>query len=226
VRAKVDAWFDQGRLWPDPMVGLNPTFAVGGSVDDLVTDAVLHPRCGEIFRAGKSVIDPTGKPMTLYQHQVEAVHQAKAAHNYVLTTGTGSGKSLAYIVPIVDYVLRNPGKGIKAIVVYPMNALANSQLEELGKFLHHGIAGEPVTFARYTGQEDEERRKEIQDNPPDIILTNYVMLELILTRVRQVHDCEPRSLNALETNPSISSIQPSHAPPCAHPRSCLDVRSP
>ena len=57
---------------------------------------------------------------------------AKAGGNYVLTTGTGSGKSLAYIVPIVDHVLRRgSGKGIQAIVVYPMNALANSQMGEL-----------------------------------------------------------------------------------------------
>ena len=184
IREKVDSWFEQGRLWPDPMVGLNPTFANGGSVDDLVADGTLHQSCKEIFRAGKSERDPIGTPMTLYRHQVEALKQAKSGHNYVLTTGTGSGKSLAYIIPIVDHVLRHPGKGIKAIVVYPMNALANSQEEELRKFLDHGLEGRPATFARYTGQEDEERRKEIQDNPPDIILTNYVMLELILTRVR------------------------------------------
>ena len=184
IREKVDAWFTQGRLWPDPMVGLNPAFAPGATVASLVAEGLLHPACASIFRSGKSEHDPVGTPMTLYRHQVAAIHRAKAGENYVLTTGTGSGKSLAYIVPIVDYVLRNPGRGIKAIVVYPMNALANSQEEELRKFLAHGTEGHRVTFARYTGQEDEERRKEIQDNPPDIILTNYVMLELILTRVR------------------------------------------
>ncbi|HEX2301754.1 MAG TPA: DEAD/DEAH box helicase, partial [Pseudonocardiaceae bacterium] len=91
----------------------------------------------------------------------------------------------AYIVPIVDRVLREgSGRGIKAIVVYPMNALANSQREELAKFLTHGYGegAEPVTFARYTGQEDDDTRKEILRNPPDILLTNYVMLELVLTR--------------------------------------------
>ena len=63
----------------------------------------------------------------------------------MLTTGTGSGKSLAYIVPIVDSVLRerdaNGGSvapGVKAIIVYPMNALANSQMGELEKFLTFG----------------------------------------------------------------------------------------
>jgi len=102
----------------------------------------------------------------------------------VLKTGTGSGKSLAYIVPIVDYVLRRgSGKGIRAIVVYPMNALANSQYQELEKFLTRGFpGGSPVTFRLYTGQQSEEQRTEIIANPPDILLTNYVMLELLLTR--------------------------------------------
>ena len=72
--------------------------------------------------------------------------------SYVLTTGTGSGKSMAYIVPIVDRVLREgSGKGVRAIVVYPMNALANSQRNELEKFL--GKEHQKVTFERYTGQE-------------------------------------------------------------------------
>jgi ATP-dependent helicase YprA (DUF1998 family) len=105
-----------------------------------------------------------------------------------LTTGTGSGKSLAYIIPIVDYVLRHgSGSGIQAIVVYPMNALANSQEGELEKFLCHGYPNGkgPVTFARYTGQESDERRHQIIAYPPDILLTNYVMLELILTRPQE-----------------------------------------
>jgi ATP-dependent helicase YprA (DUF1998 family) len=60
---------------------------------------------------------------------------AHAGHNYILTTGTGSGKSLSYIMPIVNHVLRRgSGRGIQSIVVYPMNALANSQMGELQKF--------------------------------------------------------------------------------------------
>ncbi len=80
-----------------------------------------------------------------------------------MTTGTGSGKSLAYIVPIVDRVLRerdrDPGApgSVMAIVVYPMNALANSQRHELERFLTdgYGWGKEPVSFARCTGQESE-----------------------------------------------------------------------
>jgi hypothetical protein len=64
-----------------------------------------------------------------------------------------------------------------------MNALANSQLGELEKFL--GTANQPVSFERYTGQESSEKRASIIANPPDILLTNYVMLELVLTRPRE-----------------------------------------
>ena len=185
IHGHVDEAFEQGRLWPAPQIGLNPTFKSGGTVDEFVDSRLLHERCREIFRLDKSSTDAVGKPMALHQHQVDAIHAAKAGDNYVLTTGTGSGKSLSYIVPIVDHVLRSgTGEGVKAVVVYPMNALANSQAEELAKFLDHGSWGgiRPVSFARYTGQDDRDARESILQNPPDIILTNYVMLELILTR--------------------------------------------
>ncbi len=116
--------------------------------------------------------------------------KSRARARATLTTGTGSGKSLAYIVPIVDAVLRDRlahgarRPGVKAIVVYPMNALANSQVEEMRKFLQFGYpeGGEPVTFARYTGQESRDERRRILAEPPDVLLTNYVMLDLVLTR--------------------------------------------
>jgi len=184
VDALVTSCLDQGRLWPDPLIQLNPSFQYAGTVDDLVAEGVLHSECTRIFRAGKD--QGEGKPLRLYQHQADAIRRARAGRNYVLTTGTGSGKSVAYIVPIVDHVLRRgSGRGIQAIVVFPMNALANSQLGELQKFLQLGYPDGKglVTFARYTGQERDEERNAIVAKPPDILLTNYVMLELILTRV-------------------------------------------
>jgi ATP-dependent helicase YprA (DUF1998 family) len=65
-----------------------------------------------------------------------------------------------------------------------MNALCNSQFKELEKYLCLGYpkGTERVTFARYTGQETPAEKEMIQNNPPDILLTNYVMLEYILTR--------------------------------------------
>ena len=173
-----------GFLWPDPLIQLNPAFEPGESLETLIKNEELHPECINIFR-DKGEDGSVGPPFRLHQHQVEGLRAARAGDNYVLTTGTGSGKSLSYIVPIVDHVLRRgSGKGIQAVIVYPMNALANSQLGELEKFLCRGYprGREPVTFRRYTGQESDEERKQIIAKPPDILLTNYVMLELVLTR--------------------------------------------
>lgn len=184
IAAAVHESLASGALWPDPLIQLNPSFEPGEWIDDLVREGVLHDECGRVFRLKHDAHD-TGQPLRLHRHQADAVRTARRGSNYVLTTGTGSGKSLAYIVPIVDHVLRRgSGRGVQAIVVYPMNALANSQYGELEKFLKFGYPdGQgPVTFARYTGQESDAERQAIMASSPDIILTNYVMLELILTR--------------------------------------------
>lgn len=180
--------FQQGLLWPEPLIQMNPLFEAGLSIDDLTERGILHPACSAIFRRGKDKTQPAGISMSLYKHQQEAIELARGGYSYVLTTGTGSGKSLTYIIPIVDSILRDPGPpGVKAIVVYPMNALANSQEGELEKYLTLGYpAGErQVTFKRYTGQESPSEREKIIADPPDILLTNYVMLELLLTRRRK-----------------------------------------
>jgi superfamily II DNA/RNA helicase len=183
INKEVSAHFEEGQLWPEPLLQLNPSFEAGSTVDELVDNGVLDLACRSIFRGGKSSGHPGGRTMRLHRHQDEAIRIARKGSSYVLTTGTGSGKSLAYIIPIVDHVLRTgTGKGIKAIVVYPMNALANSQLGELGKFLSPCGEKPAVSFARYTGQESSDERDLLLKNPPDILLTNYVMLELILTR--------------------------------------------
>ena len=199
IQEQMEAALDRGLLWPDPLIGLNPAFEPGATVDELADAGRLHPLAKEIFRKDKSPEDPKGERMILHRHQAEAIDAAANDRSYVLTTGTGSGKSLAYIVPIVDHVLRaGSGKGIKALVLYPMNALANSQYEELSKFLDHGPwvpandghpvgaatrqDHRPVTFAVFTGQQREAERQAIRDDPPDVLLTNYVMAELILTR--------------------------------------------
>jgi ATP-dependent helicase YprA (DUF1998 family) len=181
IQAHVDQELQAGALWPDPLIQLNPTFEPGAWIDDLVQAKTLHPLCRDIFRLKSA--GGENQPLRLHKHQTDAIRAAQSGDNYVLTTGTGSGKSLAYIIPIVDHVLkRGSGQGIQAIVIYPMNALANSQLNELEKFLGRGFPKPPVTFRRYTGQESEDERQEIIAHPPDIILTNYVMLELIMTR--------------------------------------------
>jgi len=188
IREYVDTNLEEGLLWPDPLLQLNPAFEPGEYVDQLVQDGILHEECRRIFRIKSDPNEP-GRALRLHRHQSDAVRAATSGENYVLTTGTGSGKSLAYMIPIVDHVLRSgPGKGIQAIIVYPMNALCNSQHGELEKFLCYGYPDMkgPVRFAQYTGQERDEAKREIVENPPDVLLTNYVMLELILTRPYEV----------------------------------------
>jgi ATP-dependent helicase YprA (DUF1998 family)/very-short-patch-repair endonuclease len=188
IRSHVDEELRTGLLWPEPLIQLNPAFESGGTVDELVARGHLNPECQRIFRAKSLLtngqVEDRG-PLRLHRHQTDAIEASNAAANYVLTTGTGSGKSLTYLVPIVDRVLRSgSGQGIKAIIVYPMNALANSQVGELNKYINFGYPDRkgPVTFARYTGQESDEERLAIMANPPDILITNYVMMELILSR--------------------------------------------
>lgn len=146
----------------------------------------MNAYCSRIFRWGKDKGD--GVELLLHRHQREAITIARAGGSLVVISGTGSGKSLGYMIPIIHRVLEERERGdqskrIRAIVIYPMNALCNSQIEELQKYLGWGYPDGPsVTFARYTGQESEEEREKIKNDPPDILLTNYVMLEYILTR--------------------------------------------
>ncbi|PZG15423.1 DEAD/DEAH box helicase [Micromonospora craterilacus] len=192
VRKHVETLHASGYQWPAPYLSLNPNFATGGTIDELIAEGLLHPDNARIFRIKKHQSDPGNQPLLLHQHQREAIVTAQGGHSFVLTTGTGSGKSLSYIVPIVDRVLRAKADGtyqpgVKAIIVYPMNALANSQLYELEKFVRWGFpdGAPPVSFDRYTGQENAEAKRRILNDPPDILLTNYVMLELVLTRHRE-----------------------------------------
>ena len=94
INSLVNNEFSLGLLWPYPLIQLNPAFAPGGSIDDLVNNRILHPLCAEIFRTDKDEQNKFGNPLYLYKHQADAIRIAQTGHSYVLTTGTGSGKSL------------------------------------------------------------------------------------------------------------------------------------
>lgn len=179
IRAQVEAIYAEGRFWPDPLLQINPSYKRGANIETLIAGGALDPRTAEIFRAD-------GAALSLYKHQEQAIALAAQGESYVVTTGTGSGKSLCFFIPIVSAVLAekrvSAAKRTRAIIIYPMNALANSQLEELDKFVANVEGQRPVTFARYTGQEDSEERRHIAESPPDILLTNFMMLELLMTR--------------------------------------------
>jgi hypothetical protein len=155
---------------------------VSRQVDELAARGLLLPETAQIFRNDR------GEPFFLYQHQAEAMELARRGESYVVTSGTGSGKSLTYFLPIVDAFLRRataPDR-VGALVVYPMNALVNSQVEALKK-LKKGYEDRtgrrfPISFAKYTGDVQGEARRALQTRPPQILLTNYVMAELSLVR--------------------------------------------
>jgi len=185
IREEVERQYAAGRYWPEPLIQINPNYQRKGSVQQLVQEGVLHQACADIFQVGKTEGKP--QPLHLYAHQLEALAKANNQQSYVVTTGTGSGKSLSFFIPVIDRILKakavDSTPRTRAIVIYPMNALANSQLEELDKFLHgYPKDQQPFTVARYTGQENAAEREAIANNPPDILLTNFMMLELILTR--------------------------------------------
>ena len=189
-------------IFKGPYIELNRRFQAGDSFPQLISEGIVHQDTSKYFTA-----DPKEKSspvVELYRHQSEAVRNIASGNNTVIATGTGSGKSFCFGIPIISECLRlkdQSVKGVKAIIVYPMNALANSQYDEFAARLE----GSGLKIALYTGDTKNSRkealasyfatmgrpepydsellsREEIKATPPDILLTNYVMLEYILTR--------------------------------------------
>jgi ATP-dependent helicase YprA (DUF1998 family) len=182
---------EEQRLWPEPLVQLSPAYRRDATVEELAREGVLHPETARIFR------QRDGRTYRLYRHQVEAIRLAVVGRSLVLTSGTGSGKTFCYFIPIVDAVVRRPRiEGPVAFVVYPMNALVNSQLQALRQLKgdYEARTGRPfpLRFARYTGETKEDEREEIRRNPPHLLLTNYVMAELMLVRPEDRELIRPR----------------------------------
>ncbi len=179
IRQVVDRALSTGKLWPEPLLQFNPSFEMFGGLEKLIESKTLHEAIGDIFKGYK-----------LYRHQVEAIQLGTSGKDFIVTSGTGLGKSLTYIGSIFHHLLSNPAaKGVTALVVYPMNALINSQFEEFSRYKknYEDATGKefPIIFGQYTGQEGEDAREKMRENPPHILLTNYMMLELLLTRVRE-----------------------------------------
>jgi DEAD/DEAH box helicase/CheR methyltransferase, SAM binding domain len=175
IKTQIDAEYASGRFWPEPTLQINPRFKTEGSVRQFVEQKLLHPGCDVVF-----------KDWELRKHQAEAIVLDHDKKSFVVTTGTGSGKSLCYFIPIINAALSARGtetrRRTRAIVIYPMNALANSQIGELDKYFSDVSPEYKISYARYTGQENDAERREVANNPPDVLLTNFMMLELLITR--------------------------------------------
>lgn len=193
-----------GTITRGPLLEMTPPFQLGCSLEHLVQEGVLASGFPRLF----SDVFPGGRP--LFLHQEQAIRKASAGRNLVVATGTGSGKTESFLVPVLDHLVRESqagglGPGVRALLLYPMNALANDQLKRLRRLLAHTPE---ITFGRYTGDtlsapgkaRDAYRRQngadplpnelvsreEMQAAPPHILLTNYAMLEYLLLRPRDI----------------------------------------
>ena len=183
IARTVETSLGEGRLWPQPLLQFNPAYEQAGGVEESIASGLLHEDLRHTFGG-----------YSLYRHQRDAIALGVSGTDFVVTSGTGSGKSLTYIATVFHHLLTHRGAvqgagGVTAVVVYPMNALINSQTRELETYReayrrHTGRAF-PVTFGQYTGQEREDARERMREEPPQILLTNYMMLELLLTRVQE-----------------------------------------
>ena len=133
---------------------------------------------------------------TPWRHQRDAFNRLSRGQSTVIATGTGSGKTECFLYPVLDHCRAQAGvPGVKAIVIYPMNALASDQARRIAGIvnrtpsLHGKVAaglyvGETGASPRQRMGADHviENREVLRERPPDILLTNYKMLDLLLTR--------------------------------------------
>ncbi len=123
-----------------PFVSLSEAFAKGESVQGMADSGVLHPVMPGLI----------GYP-TMYLHQQQVFEAVKAGQHVLVSTGTGSGKTESFLYPITNDLLQQRDQGIRvgvtAILVYPMNALANDQLDRLRDML----GGTGITFGQWVG---------------------------------------------------------------------------
>lgn len=152
-------------LYKGPYVYLNQPFEPGPPLTDLTRAGTLHRALEGIFPYD-----------SLHKHQSDALQAVQAGQHIILSTGTGSGKTESFMLPIVDYCLHlrdsNTAEGVVAILVYPMNALVNDQLERLRLLL----AGTRITFGRYTGETPDARDENLHHQPAPVNYTNQQRL--------------------------------------------------
>ncbi|MGB4438270.1 MAG: DEAD/DEAH box helicase, partial [Sedimentibacter sp.] len=183
-----------------PYIESTPPFVTGSSLQNLVESGIASKEFNKISTS-MNIERP------LYIHQESSFKKIVCdKKNIIVSTGTGSGKTECYLYPIFDYLMKEKekgtlGSGVRALLLFPMNALANDQMKRIRELLREYP---PITFGRYTGETLEKQkdakdqyiekfknepisnevlsREEMRLNPPNILLTNYAMLEYLLLR--------------------------------------------
>lgn len=211
IRGALFQQLDAGELIKGPFLEATPAYLRGRSITQLIASGCLPAEFAALGSEGL----PLDRP--LYLHQEQALLKALAGRNLVVATGTGSGKTESFLLPILaelasQHAQGRLGAGVRALLLYPMNALANDQV----KRLRATLAATPwITFGRYTGETKEKAkdagllyqdqfpgqprlpnellsREEMRANPPHLLLTNYAMLEYLLLRPQDLDLFDPR----------------------------------
>lgn len=193
-----------------PYVDVNCAFAKGKTINQLIEEGILSSEFKNLeINKPKDYKRELPLDRPLYLHQEKAIRILNNKQNAVITTGTGSGKTECFIIPMIDELLKEGQKlsepGVRAILIYPMNALANDQMKRLRNIL---MKYPQIKFGVYNGdtpydgdQSDWYRelhsnesydelknplpnelltREQMALNPPHILCTNYAMLEYML----------------------------------------------
>ncbi|MGY5058664.1 DEAD/DEAH box helicase [Streptomyces sp. 900105755] len=170
LRAQLERMVDEDALlWRGPYLSVQPRFKLDATLAELAGTIGLAPEITEAFP----------RVERLFTHQVVAVTRIRQGLNTLVATGTGSGKTESFLIPVVAHAFDNRHRpGVKAIALYPMNALVNDQEDRI-KAACEALG---LTYGVYTGATPAHERTRMQETPPDILLTNYSMLEYILTR--------------------------------------------
>lgn len=168
-----------------PYVSLSRSFLEGASVASLIEEGVLHPHLRQIIPS---------RITHVYGHQEEAIRAIRRGKTTLVSTGTGSGKTEAFLYPIISKALelKDAGaeSGISAVIVYPMNALAEDQLDRLRGLL----AGSGITFGMYVGKTPPYERDVAGTRlPPGSSRADY---EAVLKRYRD--EGRPDSIHPAE----------------------------
>jgi len=192
-----------------PILEATPPFKNGYFLRELIKDGVLNEDCERFLYHSLPYLQNN----PLYLHQEKAIRKILSGRNVVIASGTSSGKTECFLLPIYSHLIKEykDGKltpGVRALLLYPMNALANDQLRrlrEIARVMEKEMPDVRITFGRYVGdtpetkEQGEEKfrltnpgvdpvksellsRKEMRENPPHILITNYAMLEYLLLR--------------------------------------------
>lgn len=202
---------EKETLFKGPYVNMNYPFERGHNLEYLIENGIV---C-ESFNKLNNI--DFKRP--LYSHQEESIKLIKNGRSAIITTGTGSGKTESFLYPILNellYELENGNNeiGVRAVFLYPMNALVNDQIDRIRKILKNCPE---ITFGFFTGETPEDSnantrdklgkengieisdnelvsRSEIRENPPHLLFTNYSMLEYLLIRPNDYSIFEPERL--------------------------------